>query len=127
MGNLKLFYLTPIALLAGCVSGGTQANLSADPSLSASFVSGACPNLEQELGRVDRLVVRIERLDMRSNELFALAVPSRSESEALQHEILRLDRELLELEASNQLDCAAAANRFDREVLAPFQQIQSRH
>jgi hypothetical protein len=128
---LKLFYLTPIVLLVGCVSGstsgGTQGSVSADPSVSASFVSGACPNLEQELSRVDRLAVRVERLDMRSNELSAVAVPSRSESEALRHEILRFDKELLALEASDRLDCAEAADRFDREVLAPFQQIQMRH
>ena len=124
---MKFICLTSIALLAGCASGGTRAEVATNPSSGMSFSSTACPNTSAELNRVDHLALRVQKLDMRSADLAAASLPSPTEQEGLLHDILRLDRELLELEKNQELDCAEALYRFESEVQEPFQEIQSRH
>lgn len=125
---MKALYLAPLALLASCASMNTEtrADLSVEPSVAR--VDGAeCPDIGRELARVDRMAVRVEKLDMRSQEQAAMAYPSSSEADALRHDLLMLDKELLELERNGDIDCLYALERLQREVLEPFHRVQMRH
>ncbi len=105
----------------------TNPYLSVKPSVTRAHVVAECPDIVRELARVDRLAVRVEKLDMRSQELAGMAGSSSSETSALRHDLLRLDKELLELEPSGRIDCQHALERLQNEVLEPFYRIQMRH